>query len=37
MPSLGEVCVWTIPFPPEDMTIDTEDSPKVYFTMECGK
>ena len=37
MPSLGEVCVWTTPFPPEGCRIDTTDSPNVYFTTECSK
>jgi Leucine-rich repeat (LRR) protein len=37
MPSLGEVCVWTTPFPPEGCNIDTTDSPNVYFTTECSK
>jgi hypothetical protein len=37
MPSLGQVCVWTMPFPPEGVTIDTTNSPNVYFTTECGK
>ena len=37
MPTLIEVCVWTIPFPPEGMHISTEGSPNVYFTTECSK
>jgi len=36
MPSLTKVCVWTIPFPPARVTVDTTGSPNVYFTMECN-
>ena len=35
MLTLHEVCVWTIPFPPQGVTVDTSDSPNVYFTMDC--
>jgi len=35
MPELGAVCVWTIPFPPVEVTIDTTNSPNVYFTTDC--
>jgi len=35
MSTLHEVCVWTIPFPPQGVTVDTSDSPNVYFTMDC--
>ena len=37
MPSLQEVCVWTLPFPPEGLNITTTGSPNVYFTTECSK
>lgn len=37
MPSLGEVCVWTMPFPPEAIRLDTTGSPNVYFTTECSQ
>lgn len=37
MPTLNEVCVWTLPFPPEGVEVNTEGSPNVYFTTECGK
>ena len=37
MPSLQEVCVWTLPFPPEGLNISTTGSPNVYFTTECSK
>ncbi|MCK4879922.1 MAG: hypothetical protein KAS82_04645 [Bacteroidales bacterium] len=36
MPSLYEVCVWTLPFPPERMHVDRTGSPNVYFTTECS-
>jgi len=39
MPSLYEVCVWTMPFPPDvdnGFNIDTTGSPNVYFTTECS-
>ena len=35
MPMLNEVCVWTKPFPPEQVTIDTTGSPNVLFTVNC--
>jgi hypothetical protein len=37
MPTLYKVCVWTIPFPPEGMQVDSTGSPNVYFTTECSK
>ena len=37
MPSLYEVCVWTMPFPPEDVEVDISGSPNVYFTTECSE
>ena len=37
MPALGRVCVWTMPFPPEGVTIDTTGSPNVFFTTDCSK
>jgi hypothetical protein len=36
IPSLSKVCVWTMPFPPVGVTIDTTGSPNVYFTMTCN-
>ena len=36
MPSLNKVCVWTMPFPPAGVTVDSTSSPNVYFTMECN-
>ncbi len=35
MPSLLDVCVWSLPFPPDGFYLDTDDSPNVYFTTEC--
>ena len=37
MPSLTEVCVWILPFPPEEVHVNTEGSPNVHFTTECSK
>jgi len=34
--NLTQVCVWTTPFPPEGVIIDTEGSPNVSFTADCG-
>jgi len=36
MPSLLEVCVWTMPFPPYGVEVRTTDSPNVFFTTECA-
>jgi N-acetylneuraminic acid mutarotase len=38
MPNLFEVCVWTLPFPPDGNYIDITDygSPNIYFTTECS-
>ena len=36
MPTLNEVCVWVMPFPPEGLyDIKTSGSPNIYFTTEC--
>ena len=35
MSTLHEVCVWTMPFPPQGITVDTSGSPNAYFTMDC--
>ena len=35
MPSLHKVCVWTEPFPPAGVQVDTSNSPNLYFTMYC--
>ncbi len=37
MPTLFQVCVWVIPFPPAGVSCDTTGSPSVYFTTECSK
>jgi len=37
MPTLEEVCVWELPFPPEGVEIDTTNSSNLYFTMECSR
>lgn len=37
MPILSEVCVWTIPFPPEGIGVSTYDSPNVHFTTDCSQ
>jgi hypothetical protein len=37
MPALEEVCVWTMPFPPEGFRLCADGSPNVYFTTECSK
>jgi hypothetical protein len=36
MPTLHEVCVWEIPFPPLSITVETYGSPNVYFTTDCS-
>ncbi len=36
MPTLYEVCVWIMPFPPPGLTINTSSSPNVSFTTECS-
>jgi hypothetical protein len=36
MLSLNEVCVWTMPFPPERVYVTTYGSPNVYFTTDCS-
>ncbi len=36
MPTLTEVCVWTMPFPPSGVIVDTSSSPNVIFTTECS-
>lgn len=36
IPNLGEVCVWTSPFPPEGVNVYTTYSPNVSFTTNCS-
>jgi len=37
MPSLNEVCVWEMPFPPAGVELDIANSPNINFTTECSK
>jgi hypothetical protein len=37
MPNMSEVCIWTKPFPPYWMELDTTGSPNVFFTTECSQ
>ena len=36
LPLLMDVCVWTVPFPPEGVTVWTDGSPNINFTTECS-
>lgn len=36
MPTLTQVCVWTMPFPPDGLEVNTSGSPNVYFTTDCS-
>ena len=35
MPDLYKVCVWEMPFPPSGTSVDTSNSPNLYFTTDC--
>jgi hypothetical protein len=35
MPMLMEVCVWSLPFPPEGVTVLQTYSPRIQFTLDC--
>jgi len=35
MPSINEVCVWEMPFPPDGVGVDVTNSPNVFFTTDC--
>jgi len=37
MPTLTAVCVWELPFPPENVMVGVTGSPNAYFTTECSK
>ena len=37
MPSLTEICVWTMPFPPEGLDVNSWNSPNIYFTTDCSQ
>jgi len=36
MPSLHKVCVWEMPFPPNGVSVISDDSPNVYYTTDCS-
>jgi hypothetical protein len=36
MPTLNKICVWEMPFPPQEVEIYTEGSPNIYFTLDCN-
>jgi len=36
MPSLYKVCIWEMPFPASIVSLDTTNSPNVYFTTDCA-
>ena len=36
MPTLTQICVWELPWPPENVLIDINGSPNVYFTDVCS-
>jgi hypothetical protein len=37
MPDLYEVCVWTVPFPPEGLELLMVGSDNLYFTTDCSQ
>jgi hypothetical protein len=37
MPTLHEVCVWSIPFPSEGLNVIKVGSPNVFFTTQCSE
>jgi len=37
MPTLNEVCVWELPFPPDGISVYSEGSPNFVFTTSCSK
>jgi Leucine-rich repeat (LRR) protein len=37
IPTLNRICVWTMPFPPEGVTVYADNSPNAYFTTDCGR
>ena len=37
MPTLHQVCVWTMPFPPDGVNVYIDGSPNVYYTTECSE
>ena len=36
IPTLFEVCVWEMPFPPTGVEVNLTDSPNAYFTVDCA-
>lgn len=36
IPSLYKVCVWTTPFPPDGVHVDTHGSPNIYYSTNCN-
>ena len=36
MPTLNQVCVWTMPFPPAGVEVNKIGSPNVNFTSDCS-
>jgi hypothetical protein len=34
---LTEVCVWTMPFPPDGVSVNMNHCPDLYFTTDCSK
>lgn len=37
MPMLTDVCVWTLPFPPEGVTVLQDYSPNIQYTTSCSR
>jgi hypothetical protein len=37
MPMLAEVCVWTLPFPPEGIIVLQDFSPNIQYTTGCSR
>jgi hypothetical protein len=36
MPTLYDVCVWELPFPPDGLNLNTEGSPNINFITNCN-
>ena len=37
MPTLFQVCVWVMPFPPSGVSCDINGSPNIYFSADCNE
>jgi hypothetical protein len=37
MPTLEKVCVWTLPLPEEQVSVDSTGSPNIYLTTDCSR